>query len=237
MLPLQGVILAGGLGTRLRPFTEHLPKAMVPVCGKPFLEHQIFLLRSQGIFDILLLVGYRAHQIKDFFGDGSKYGVRISYSQEQIPLGTAGALRLAGPKLHDNFLVLNGDTFLPMSYDRAVEHFFDLRPLGLLVARRGADADAEPNLAVSTDMRVVDLGGMDLSHVNAGAMIFSDRILELIPEGQTYSLDHDLFPQLIAVGGLRVFETATPYFDMGTPVRLKKLEAFLDSPARLHAEL
>lgn len=83
---------------------------MVPIGGKPFLEHQILLLRNQGIDEILLLVGYLADHIKDFFADGSKYGVRISYSREEVPRGTGGALKLDQPKLKNNFLLLNGDT-------------------------------------------------------------------------------------------------------------------------------
>ena len=114
---MQAVILAGGLGTRLRPFTERIPKAMVPIGSKPFLEHQILLLRSQGIEEILLLVGYLADHIKDFFGDGSRYGLRISYSHEEVPRGTGGALKLAQPKLQNNFLLLNGDTYLSMNYN------------------------------------------------------------------------------------------------------------------------
>jgi NDP-sugar pyrophosphorylase family protein len=202
---------------------------MVLVRGKPFLEHQILLLKSQGIVEILLLVGYRAQQIIDFFGNGSAYGVRISYSQEQTPLGTAGAIRLAAPKLHNNFLLLNGDTFLPMNYQGAVDHFFDLQPWGLLIAYQDFDSNVKPNLAVSSEMRVVDPAGKDLSHVNAGAMIFSDRILEMIPEMQTYSLDRDLFPKLIANNALCIYETQIRYFDMGTPGGLKRLEDFLDS--------
>jgi NDP-sugar pyrophosphorylase family protein len=232
---LQAVILAGGLGTRLRPFTEQVPKAMVPVCGKPFLEHQILLLKSQGIVEILLLVGYRAQQIMDFFGNGSACGVRISYSQEQAPLGTAGAIRLAAPKLHNNFLLLNGDTFLPMNYQGAVDRFLDLQPWGLLIAYQGIDSTAKPNLAVSSEMRVVDPSGKDLSHVNAGAMIFSDRIIEMIPEAQSYSLDSDLFPKLIAKNALCVYETQIRYFDMGTPEGLRRLEDFLDPSTCLHS--
>jgi NDP-sugar pyrophosphorylase family protein len=228
-LLLQAVILAGGLGTRLRPFTDQVPKAMVPVCGRPFLEHQILLLKSQAIVEILLLVGHRAQQIQDYFGDGSGHGVRISYSREGAPLGTGGAIRLAGRKLHRNFLLLNGDTFLPINYQGVVERFLDLQPWGLVVACLGNDSNVKPNLTVSRDMRVIDAAGTDPSHVNAGAMIFSDRILELIPEAQTFSLDKDLFPKLIARNALCVYETQIRYFDMGTLEGLKKLEVFLGS--------
>src|SRR5215475_5991939 len=109
---------------------------MVLVCGKPFLEHQIALLRSQGILEILLLVGYRAEQITSYFGDGSAHGVHISYSQESRPLGTGGALKLAQSKLRSTFLLLNGDTYLPASYTKIAAFFATLRAAGLVVCTR-----------------------------------------------------------------------------------------------------
>jgi NDP-sugar pyrophosphorylase family protein len=236
---LQAVILAGGLGTRLRPFTEHIPKAMVPVGGKPFLEHQILLLRNQGIEEILLLVGYLAEHIKDFFGDGSKYGVRISYSLEEAPRGTGGALRLAQPKLQSNFLLLNGDTYLPMNYRDAINCFLRLRPWGLVVAYKNDDFPSKSNLAVSSDMRVIDSDSKctGLTHINAGAVIFSNRVLDIIPEAQAYSLENELFPKLIARKSLWAYETHLRYYDMGTHDGLKTLEGFLKPAASSHPEL
>lgn len=236
---MQAVILAGGLGTRLRPFTEHIPKAMVPVGGKPFLEHQILLLKNQGIEEILLLVGYRAEQIKHFFGDGSKYAVRISYSHEETPRGTGGALRLARPKVQSNFLLLNGDTFLPMNYREAISCFLRLRPWGLVVVYKNDGSFAKANLAVSSDMHVIDNDPKcaHLTHINAGAVILNHRVLDLIPEFQTYSLENELFPKLIARRSLLAYETQIPYYDMGTHDGLKRLEGFLHSGTSSHPEL
>jgi NDP-sugar pyrophosphorylase family protein len=236
---LQAVILAGGLGTRLRPFTENIPKAMVPVAGKPFLEHQILFLRSQGIEEILLLVGYRAEQIKDFFGDGSKYAVRISYSQEEEPRGTGGALRLAQPKLQSSFLLLNGDTYLPMDFRDAMGCFLRLQPWGLVVAYKSDGFFPKPNLAVSSGMQVIDADRecTNLTHINAGAVIFSNRVLELIPEAQAYSLETELFPKLIARKSLWIYETPIRYYDMGTHDGLKNLEGFLNPSTSSHPEL
>jgi NDP-sugar pyrophosphorylase family protein len=224
---MQAVILAGGLGTRLRPVTEKVPKPMVPVAGKPFLEHQIIYLRQQGIKDILLLIGYLSDQIHKFFGDGSTYGVRIAYSTEQAPLGTAGAVRLAAPKLDDSFLVLNGDTFLPLRYSHVMDMFLRLKPEGIVVAYKKRGHGAAANLAVTRDGRIVSTAESQATHINAGAMIFRKSILDLIPDGKSYSLDLDLFPKLIEHNGLRAYETSTEYFDMGTPGGLTRLEDFL----------
>lgn len=236
---MQAVILAGGLGTRLRPFTEHIPKAMVPVGGRPFLEHQILLLRNQGIEDILLLVGYRAEQIREFFGDGSKYAVRISYSHEKAPLGTGGALRLARPKLQSNFLLLNGDTYLPIDYRDPINCFLSVRPCGLVVASKNDEFPSKRNLAVSPDMKVIDNDPKceHLTHIHAGAVIFSNRVLHIIPESQAYSLENDLFPELTARRSLWAYETDVPYYDMGTHDGLKRLEGFLEPAACSHPEL
>ena len=233
------MILAGGLGTRLRPFTETIPKAMVPVGGRPFLEYQILFLRDQGIEEILLLVGYRAKQIEDFFGDGSKYAVRISYSREEVPRGTGGALRLAQPKLRDNFLLLNGDTYLPMKFRDAISCFLRLQPWGLVVAYKNDHFLSRPNLAVSSEMQVIDTDpkSKNLTHINAGAVILSNRVLSVIPEAQVYSLENELFPKLIARGSLWAYETHVRYYDMGTHDGLKRLEGFLDPASPTLPEL
>ena len=113
---MQAVILAGGLGTRLRPLTKTVPKPMVPVGGTPYLEYQLRLLREQAITDIVLLTGYLGEQIEEHFGDGSRFGLSIRYSREDSPLGTGGALRIAKPLLADSFLVIYGDSYLPIQY-------------------------------------------------------------------------------------------------------------------------
>jgi len=226
---MQAVILAGGLGTRLRPFTESIPKGMVSVGNRPFLEHQILHLREQGIEEILLLVGYLAETIIGAFGDGSQCGVHISYSREATPLGTAGALKMAQSKLEHEFLLLNGDTYLPITYADVTDTFRTLQPLGLVVAFRNKDADTKSNLAVSPDMRVLDthLSGGHLTHVNAGVMVFSRRILDFIVGERMCSLEGDLFPQLIRMRALWAYETQVPFYDMGTHSGLRRLEKVL----------
>src|SRR5882724_5899162 len=103
----QAVILAGGLGTRMRPVTETIPKPMIPVCGKPFLQHQLELLQKNGIDRVLLLVSYLGEQIEEYFSNGDSLKMNLSYSYESSPLGTGGALKNAGSKLEEKFLVLN----------------------------------------------------------------------------------------------------------------------------------
>src|SRR4029077_9597920 len=113
---MQVLILAGGLGTRMRPITETIPKPMITVAGKPFLQHQLELLRGAGIAKVLLLVAYLGEQIREYFGDGAKFGCKISYSFEPAPLGTGGALKNAEAQLQDDFVLVNGDTYLGIDY-------------------------------------------------------------------------------------------------------------------------
>src|SRR5437763_8512465 len=121
----QAVILAGGLGTRMRPMTEQVPKPMLPVNGRPFLYHQLRLLESRGFRRVLLLVGYLGEQIEGYFDSeaGATLEVGISYSYESSPLGTGGALRNAATKLDPAFVVLNGDTYLDVDYRRLCADF------------------------------------------------------------------------------------------------------------------
>src|SRR5258705_115682 len=108
--------MAGGVGTRLWPITRDLPQPMVRVAGAPYLEHQLRLLKRQPVSGIVLLIGYLGEQIEDYFGDGGKLGLSIRYSREATPLGTGGALRQARPLLATDFLVIYGDSYLPIEY-------------------------------------------------------------------------------------------------------------------------
>ncbi len=121
----QAVILAGGLGTRMRPITETIPKPMIMVAGKPFLQHQLGLMSRAGIEEALLLVAYLGEQIQEYFGDGAKFGCKVSYSFEPSPLGTGGALKNAEAQLQDQFVVVNGDTYLAIDYCALVKEFGD----------------------------------------------------------------------------------------------------------------
>jgi NDP-sugar pyrophosphorylase family protein len=130
---MQVAILVGGLATRLRPLTSSLPKAMLPIKGKPFLEYQVALLNYHNVRDIVLCVGYLKEKIKDYFGDGGKLGVNIQYSEEEELLGTAGALKNAELLLEDEFLLLNGDSYLPVDYAQPLNQLKASGELGLMV--------------------------------------------------------------------------------------------------------
>jgi mannose-1-phosphate guanylyltransferase len=225
-LDLQAAILAGGFGTRMRPLTENIPKVMIEVCGRPFLQHQLELVRESGIARVLLLVAHLGEKIEQHFGDGAFLGLELSYSYEPAPLGTGGALKHAAGKLEDEFLVLNGDTFLPVDYAAMARDFREYRPAALIVAYDNREPRTASNLAVAADGRVTAYRKRDprsLTHIDAGAIILRRQVLDGIPSGRVCSLEEEIFPRLIEQGQMRAWVTREPFYDMGTPAGLEAL--------------
>lgn len=232
---IPAVILAGGEGTRLRPLTESLPKALVPVQGKPFLQHQLERLRAAGIREVLLLVCYRGRQIEEYFAEGVRLGLRLAYSYEETPRGTAGALKLAESKLPDDFLLLNGDTLLAFDYAALVERYRRRGKLGVVVAFENRDTGLVSNLALGPDGRVVAYrrgNPAGLTHVDAGVAVCSRGILALVPPGRRVALEDEVYPLLIGRHELWAFPTRERFYDMGTPAGLAGLEAALGCEER-----
>src|ERR1035437_46874 len=229
---MQVVILAGGLGTRLRPLTEVVPKPMAPVQGRPFLEYLIQYLAAQGFRRYLLLVGYLGRHVQDHFGDGSSFGVGIEYAFEDSPLGTGGALRAALPRLESEFLLLYGDSFLPIDY-RALTVDFRSSGLPAMVVvydNRIAHTGVKNNVAIADGGLVTcykkGVDAPDLQYVEAGVLCLSRDVIAPIPEAAVVSLEQEVFPILIARRQLGGAVTSQRFFDIGTPARL---EEFSDS--------
>lgn len=218
----QVLILAGGLGTRLRPLTETCPKPMVPVAGEPFLHWQIRDLKEQGYTDIILLVSYLGEQVKQHFGDGSKWGVNLQYSFETEPLGTGGAIRFAirslGELLDDDFLVLNGDSFLRAPLDD-VAGFFEEGMFDAVVTtydnglKSGLEPTPVPNNLKVKNQIVIEYekaAGLEkgFDRVDSGIYVLKKTLFEMnaIGEGAKFQLEDVLNP-LIAkrrYGGFKV---------------------------------
>lgn len=231
----QTVILAGGLGTRMRPITETIPKPMIPVLGKPFLEQQLDLIASFGMSRVLLLVAYLGEKIEEYFGDGSSRGWVLSYSYEPSPLGTGGALKNAEQKLENEFAVLNGDTLLAIDYAAVWRDFAAVEASAMVVAYQkseGAIANTlanrvANNLAVGRDGKVTAYRKRDstgLTHIDAGVLLLKKEVLGTIPEGKVFSLEEEVFPRLIEQGRMRAWVTKEPFYDMGSPEGLQALE-------------
>ena len=223
----QAVILAGGLGTRMRPMTEQVPKPMLPVNGTPFLEHQLLLLKRHGFTRALLLVAYLGEQIEHYFGDGRTLGMSLAYSYEPEPLGTGGALKLAAPKLEETFAVLNGDTYLDIDYRAAAHDFEDSGADAMIVAYSNPQRAFKNNLSLngkSTVAAYLKNGDERFTHVDAGATYFRRSVLQLVPADTKCSLEQEVFPQLIAQHRMMAWPTSTAFIDMGSPAGLAALE-------------
>jgi len=229
---MQAVILAGGLGTRLGAITQHVPKPMVPVAGKPYLEHQIVLLRRQGIADLVLLTGYLGGQIGNYFGDGSPWGVSIRYSQEATPIGTGGALRDARELLAPQFLLIYGDSYLPLNYANVLRRLAAAEVCGVMVVYDNSlgDTSVRNNVAVGGSLvsrydKTSD--DAELRYVEAGVLAFERSLVERIPARGVVSLEQDIFPVLIAEKQMAAYITTQRFYDIGTPARLRAIEAYL----------
>ena len=224
---MQVVILAGGLGTRLRPLTERIPKCLAPVNGRPFLEYQLEMLGRRGVRDVVLCVGYLADQVLEYFGDGLRLGVHIQYSWERDGLrGTAGALKNAEPLLAPEFFVTYGDSYLLLDYRDIMRRFRDGGALGMMVVYRNFDRLEQSNVILE-DGRVAAydkhtrLPGM--VYVNAGLSVLRRRALRLVPEAEAVAED-ELYRALIARGELAACETQQRFYEIGSRAGLEEFE-------------
>jgi len=239
----QALILAGGLGTRLRPTTETIPKPLMPVGEHFFLHYLLRMLVENGVQDVLLLIGHLSEKVIEAIGDGARCGCRVAYSIEEELLGTGGAIKNAAAKVHDEFFVLNGDTYLPIDY-RAVEAHWEARRNeldGLLVVYDNVQPVAPDNVRLGDDELVAEYrkyvdappngavqNARDASGgVDAGVQIFKKTILGMIPEGRAASIEVEVFPELVARRRLGTYVTSTRYYDIGTPERLATFERYI----------
>lgn len=227
----QAVVLAGGLGTRLGDLTKAIPKPLMPVAGKPFLEHQVRLLASRGFEEALLLTGHLGEQIEAHFAAVDP-GLRVTCSRETTPLGTGGALQLAAPRLDDAFLLAYGDTWLPLDHGAMAEAWAERRPLAMLSAHTGEGADVPRNLVVASDGRVLAYEKSRrhprANAVEAGTSILRKDALRFLPETPPSSLEEVVWPELARRNELRAYWTTERFYDIGTPERLQTIRSDLE---------
>lgn len=214
------VVLAGGLGTRLRPVLGALPKALAPVAGKPFLAYQLQWLKRRGVRRIVLCTGYQHQLIQDYLGDGDALGLSIRYSVEDRPLGTAGALRKASDEIGGTFLVLNGDTYLDIDLEEMLSCHQDAGTVATLALMRVNLAGRYGAVRLDERGKVLHFGEKQhsgASLVNAGLYVCEPSLLEYIPERDPLSLEQDVFPVLASQGRLQGHVVEGYVRDIGTP--------------------
>lgn len=223
----QAIILAGGRGLHMRPFTFEMPKGLLPVGGHPILEHIVDQLRKYEIRDIIFSIGHLGDKIKDHFGDGKKFGVRISYLQEDEPLGTGGALIPAQKKITGStFLVVHGDILIDIDLSDLVTFHKEQGTVGTIALTSVADPSrfGEVVLHGSKITKFVEKPkkGDEVSQlINCGIYVFEKEIFNYIPPSGS-SLLEDIFPKLALEKQLAGFIFEGKWVDVGTPLSYEK---------------
>lgn len=228
MLPVA--ILAGGLATRLRPVTETIPKALVEIAGEPFLAHQLRLLARAGYRQVVLCVGYRADQIREFAGDGARFGLEVAYSPDGPQLlGTAGAIRRALPLLGEAFAVVYGDSYLTCDYAAAERVFLDSGKLGLMTVYRNEGQWDTSNVEF-TGGRIVAYDKANrtpaMRYIDYGLGMFRSAAFDTVPEDRPSDLA-GLYQHLLRREELAAWESPDRFYEIGSLEGIRDLEEFL----------
>ena len=220
---MQALLLAGGKGTRLKPLTNNLPKPMVPILGEPLLKRTILNLREYGVDEIIISICYQPTQINSYFGNGEKFGINIKYVQEDIPLGTGGAIKNAEKYIDDTFIVLNSDIISDINISALLEYHTNKKGIATIALTEVDDP---------TQYGVVDLidgyittfkekpkpEQVTSNLINAGIYIFEPEIFNYIQHNQIVSIEKDIYPLLIEKA-LKITGYHSSYYwmDIGTP--------------------
>jgi NDP-sugar pyrophosphorylase family protein len=203
---MQAVILAGGIGSRLRPLTLNQPKPVVPIGNKPFLLRQIESLKRVGIKEIILSLNYQPTVIQNLLGNGEDFGVRLRYVIEPVPLGTAGAFKFTENFINTDTIVLNGDILTDICYETVIRNHYQKDALATIVLTRVKDPTAYGLVRAGQSQRVLEflekpkaeeLKKLKINTINAGIYVFNPKVLEMIPANCNYSFEHQLFPDLL----------------------------------------
>ena len=226
----QAVILAGGRGTRLRPITDTRPKPMVEMHGKPFLEYLVEMLRDQGFDRILMLLGYLPEVIQDYFADGSKWGVNISYSVTAVEDETGRRVKLAEPYLDPCFLLMYCDNYWPMQMDKMWNRFVKANVPAMITVYSNKDGYTQNSVRVDSEGYVLayDKNGTHpgLQGVEISYAILTKSVIGLLSEDNVL-LELSLYPQLAEQGQLLAYVTDHRYYSVGSHRRLPLTEDFL----------
>ena len=215
-------ILCGGFGTRLGTLTRDLPKPMIEIGGRPYLERVIESFAKRSLRDFVLLTGHKAEIIEEHFGDGARFGVRIAYSRENEPLGTGGALRDARPLLGDRFILTFGDVLRGFDYDRFVyQHMANC----LAVYRRLTTGNAD---VAEGHVTRFDKRAPELPYVDAGFSVMLTSTIDLLPPTGACSFEEIVYATLAEHGQLEAEIVDHDFHDIGTPDELARTRMQLD---------
>jgi len=224
---MQALILAGGKGTRLRPLTVYTPKPVVPICNRPFLLYQIDTLRRAGVTNITLSLSYQPEKIEQQLGDGSDYGVKLKYTVEPQPMGTAGAYKFAEDLIREPTVVFNGDILTDLDLKTVIRQHKERNAIATIVLTPVEDASVYGVVETDDDGHVRRFlekpkpEQTTCKNINAGTYVLEPQILDLIPKGENHSFEYGLFPKLLenSAAFFAHIPQRTYWLDIGTPAR------------------
>jgi len=226
----QAVILAGGLGTRLKPITDKIPKPMILMNGKPFLEYLLEMLKDNGIQEVVLLLGYFSEKVQEYFGDGSKFGLRIKYSIGDVSFETGKRIKLAEELIEDNFLLMYCDNYWPLNLNKLIEYHNNHNVQATITVYTNKDNFSKNNMKVDEQGYVVlydkSRQEKNLLGVEIGFYILCKNIFTMMTE-TNFSFEKEIIPKLIEQKQLAGYLTDHRYYSVGSLERLPVTEDFL----------
>ena len=223
-MEMRALFLAGGLGTRLRPLTDNLPKPMVPVMGKPLLERNIMKLKEYGVDEIIISACYKSQHLMDYFGDGSKCGVKIHYVCEDVPLGTGGAIKNTENFFDDTFLIFNSDIVTDINFEDFIRYHKEKSAAVTIAVTEVDNPCMYGVIEYDKEGYVISFKEKPKPHevtsrcINAGVYAFEPEVLEEIPTGRPVSVEREVFPNLLRKGyKISIYRGCSYWIDIGTP--------------------
>ena len=220
----QAVIMVGGKGTRLRPLTNDCPKPILPILDKPCTEYFIDSLAEAGMEEVIMACGYRSQQVRDALGDGSKQGIKVTYSYEDHPLGTGGALKLIQDKLDDVFIAINGDNFMDIDFNAMVKEHLRSKA-DVTISLSTTDNPCEVGIVrLDDDGKILEFKEKPKPEevfsniLNTGVYVVNRDVLDLVPEDTMYDFSKELFPLLMEKGyRIQGYKDPGHWMDIGRP--------------------
>lgn len=222
---MQAVILVGGKGTRLRPLTADRPKPIVPVVDRPFLAHMLEWVARHGLTDVVLCCGFRSDAVVEAIGDGSRYGVSVTWVFEPEPRGTAGAVKMAEEHLQERFVLINGDVLTDMDLSAQIAAHERTGATATLALVPVEDPSAYGLVRLEDDGRVrgflekPKLEDIDTDLISAGAYVLERSVMVMIPAGREVSIEREVWPRLVGEGLYGHVHRGAYWMDIGTPER------------------
>ncbi len=229
-IPKQAVILAGGRGTRLKEITKTIPKPMVPFHGKPFLEYLLEYLKSQGIQEFVILLGYLSETVTEYFGDGSQWGIDITYDVSAVEHDTGKRISLAKAKIQQDFILCYCDNYCPLPLEAMAQQWRDSGLQAQATIYTNFDNYTRSNLRVDSDkVTIYDKTRQtpNLQGVEIGFFFAKKSVLDFLPDNENSSFEREVYPRLIEQGQLGAFQTEHRYYSVGKPERLPLTNEFL----------